>query len=139
MVRLALRTGRGVRRDSSFASPSARLPQDVYNGARCQVSNAVNDGLRAQGETRKKGSTYHSKSKEGIELDEAVEVAKDDRDREKLDVARVAHEQSHQLDHLGEAKHEDELCPERILSACELPVSGGPPARGEQEWIDDES
>lgn len=77
-------------------------------------------------------------SKERVKLDKTVEITKDNRHEEELDIARVAEEQAHQLDHFREAKHEAKLGPERILSKRGIPVLGGPPAREEQQRIDSE-
>lgn len=71
--------------------------------------------------------TYHVKSNKGIDLDEAVEVAKDDGDGQEQDVARVSQEESSKLYDLGETKYEDDLGPECILSARWVPVGGGLP------------
>lgn len=70
-------------------------------------------------------------SKERVKLDEAVEVTKDNRHRKELDVAGVAEEKAHELDHFREAKHEAKLGPERILTMRGIPVRSSPPARKE--------
>lgn len=57
-----------------------------------------------------------------------MEVSEDDRDRQEHYVARVLPEQANQLDHLGEAKHEDELGPERAPPRIRVPVLSCPPA-----------
>lgn len=80
--------------------------------------------------------TYHVKSDECIELNQAVEIAKDDGQGQEANVGGVAAEQAHELDDLGKGKHEDELGPECQQAAAKRPFSSGPPARGEQKRVD---
>lgn len=80
-------------------------------------------------------NTNHSKCEESIELDQAVEVAEDDRNWQEHNIDRVAAEQPHELDHFGEAEHEYELGPERISPALRGPALGCLPAQGQEEWI----
>lgn len=84
-------------------------------------------------------STYHIERKQCVQLDEPMEVAKYDRDRQVLEIARVTSKQSHKLDDLGEGKHEDELCPESMAPPSQLPIGRCPPKRGKEEWVDKES
>lgn len=85
----------------------------------------------------RKKKTHHVKSNEGIELDQTMEISKDDGDGNKDDIARVSQQKSHELDKLGEAKHEDELGPEGVVSVLDMPLSRRPPARGKQKRVDD--
>jgi hypothetical protein len=83
------------------------------------------------------GGTNHVKSKEGIELDEPVEISKDNGDGNKDDVAGVSQQKSHELDKLGEGEHEDELGPEGVESVAKIPLARRQPARGKQKRVDD--
>lgn len=67
-----------------------------------------------------------------------MKISKDDRHGNKDDIARVSQQKSHELDKLGEAKHEDELGPEGVVSVLNMPLSRRPPARGKQKRVDDE-
>lgn len=87
---------------------------------------------------KKKKKTHHVESKKGIELDQTMEISKDDGDGNKDDIARVSQQKSHELDELGEAKHEEELGPEGVVSVLDMPLSRRPPARGKQKRVDDE-
>lgn len=84
------------------------------------------------------GRTNHVKSKEGIELNEPVEITKDNGDGNKDDVAGVSQQKSHELDKLGEGEHEDELGPKGVESVAEIPLARRQPARGKQKRVDDE-
>lgn len=83
------------------------------------------------------GWTHHVKSNERIQLNQAVKVAKDNGHGHKDNVAGVAQQQAHELDKLGEAKHEDELGPKGIVSILDVPLGRRPPARGKQKRVDD--
>ena len=52
--------------------------------------------------------TYHSKSESCIQLDKAMEIAKNNRDGEEDKISRLPHKETNQLDNLGE-EHEREL------------------------------
>ena len=81
----------------------------------------------------------HVKCNEGVQLDQAMEVAENDGEREVDEIGRVAAEQSNKLDNLGEGKHEDELGPEGPKTSIDSPVGGGPPASSKEERVDGES
>lgn len=67
-----------------------------------------------------------------------MEVSEQNGHRQEDDVAGVSKKQSHKLDHLSEGKHEDELGPEGEATALHVPTRRSPPAREEEERIDDE-
>lgn len=67
-----------------------------------------------------------------------MEVTEDDRDREEHDVTRVPAEQANQFYYLGKTKHEGNFHPEQNVPIPGLPVFRTPPAREEQERINDE-
>lgn len=99
------------------------------------VSSAAPGGLsRLALETPRSLSesiTYHIKSHEGVELDEAMEVAKDDGHREEDDIAGVSAEKPNKLHNLCKGKHEDELGPEGVLPILQLPFACCPPTRSQ--------
>lgn len=80
---------------------------------------------------------YHIEGEESPKLDEAVKVAKGDGDREEHEVTGVPNEEANKLHHLGEAKHEGKLSPERILAACLIPPNGSLPASQQQKRVND--
>lgn len=82
--------------------------------------------------------THHLEGGQRVEFDQAVEPAKQDRRRKEHDVARVAPEQSHQLDCLGEAKYKDDLGPEGLLAADGVPLGGALPQRVDDEGVEKE-
>lgn len=53
--------------------------------------------------------TYHVERNESIELDEAVEIAKYNRQGKVYNVRGVASEEAHELHNFGKGKHENEL------------------------------
>lgn len=119
--------GAGARRCSSLVSPSALLPHDV-----CPVTVSV----AAREQEKKEKRTYHVKSNEGIQLDEAVKVSKDNGQRQVAYIRGIAAEEPHELDDLGKGKHEDELGPECVLAAAKIPPSCSPPAGSQQKRVD---
>lgn len=82
--------------------------------------------------------TYHIEGDEGIELDEAVEVSKGNRDGQEHDIARISYEESGKLHDFREAENEDNLSPEGILATRWVPIGGCLPERKDDEGIHNE-
>lgn len=80
--------------------------------------------------------SYHIKSRQGVELDETMEVTKTNGYWQEHDIARVAAKKPNEFHHLGEAKHEEKLCPKSVLPVCRRPPGGGPPTSNEQQRVE---
>jgi len=81
--------------------------------------------------------TYYFEREQGIELDEAVEVPKNDAHWKEHHVAGVPSKESDKFYDFCEAKHEDELCPEGIPAVLRFPIGGSPPTAQQEHWIND--
>lgn len=124
---LWLGRGFGCRRNWLCSSPSARLPHDV-----CLLVSVM---ARIEGSDRR--LSYVFERKERVELDQAMEIAKKDRNWQEDDVSGVLAEEAHKLDNLGEAKHEDDLGNQEGVAVGGRPLSRRPPARVEHEGVED--
>jgi hypothetical protein len=103
----------------TILTATPRCLGDVSDGSRCYVC------IKA----------YHVECDESIDLDEAMKVSKNDGKRQEDEIGGVPLEESHELDHLGKGKHEDELSPEGVLAACEIPVRSRPPAGRQKKGV----
>lgn len=83
-------------------------------------------------------AAYHVQSKEGVEFDEAMEVAEDDRQRQVHDIAWIASEKTPEFDDLGEAEYEDNLSNHQRLASCWVKICCCLPQRKWDEGIHDE-
>lgn len=83
-------------------------------------------------------TAYHIQSEESVELDEAVEVAEHNRERQVHDVAWVAPEETPELDYLGEAKHEDKLSNQERLPSGRVKIRCCLPQCERDERVHDE-
>jgi hypothetical protein len=79
---------------------------------------------------------YLLESKQSPQLDQAVEVAKQDGHGQEHDVTRVSAKQPNQFHYFGKAKHECDLRSQKEVPIPGLPVLRTPPAREEQEGVD---
>lgn len=86
VVRDIDRFGRRVRRRLSSLSPSARLPHEVCI--------SVNMGYQKDMVVPEGFDSYHLQCAKGVNLDQAMEVAEDNRHRKEDDVAWVLPEQA---------------------------------------------
>lgn len=96
-----------------------------------KMSSDVSSGSHYYVYTR----AYHVEGDERIDLDKAMEVSKNDGKGQEEEIGGVPLEESHELDHLGKGKHEDELSPEGVSAACEIPVRSRPPARRQKKGV----
>jgi hypothetical protein len=71
---------------------------------------------------------YLFKREEGIELDQAVKITKQDGYRQEHEVTRIFAKESKQFDYFGKTKHEYNLGREQKVAAPELPIFRTPPA-----------
>lgn len=124
---LWLGRGFGCNRNWLCSSPSARLPHDV-----CLL---VSVAARIEGSERR--LSYVFERKERVELDQAMKIAKEDRNWQEDDVSGVLAEEAHELDHLGEAEHEDDLGNQEGVAVGGRPLGRRPPARIEHERVED--
>ena len=67
-----------------------------------------------------------------------MKVAEDNGDRQEHNVTWVFTEQPDQFHHFGKTKHERNFRPKQDVAILEFPVLCAPPAREEQERIDQE-
>ena len=74
---------------------------------------------------------------ERIELDQAMEIAKDDRNGQVNDVPWVFAEEPHKLHHFGEAEHEDDLGSQESVAVGGRPLRRRSPARVDKEGVED--
>jgi hypothetical protein len=58
-----------------------------------------------------KEGPYLLERKKRIQLDQAVQVAKDDRHRQEHEVTRIPAEEANQFHHFGKTKHERDFRP----------------------------
>lgn len=65
--------------------------------------------------------------------------SENDGHRQENDVARVASEETHELDDFGEAKNEDDLSPQSLLAAVNVPLSSTLPQSKDDEGVEEES
>ena len=115
---LWLGRGFGCNRNWLCSSPSARLPHDV-----CLLVSVL---VRVEGSERR--LSYLFERKERVELDQAMEIAKEDRNWQVGNVSGVLAEEAHELHHLGEAEHEDDLGDQEGVAVGCRPLGGRTPA-----------
>lgn len=83
-------------------------------------------------------ATHHLEGRQSVDLYQSMAPAEDNGDGQENDVARVAAEETHELDNLGEAEDEDNLCPKSLLAALHVPVGGTLPESEDDEGVEDE-
>ena len=75
------------------------------------------------------------KSKQGIDLDETVEIAKEDGDRVEQEVLRMATPETEKLDDLGEEEYPGQLGNQGIEAGIGVPIGCAPPQREKNQGV----
>lgn len=83
------------------------------------------------------GQAYHIKSDQGIDLDEAMEVAKKDGDGIEHDVLGVATPKTNKLDDLGEGEHPYEFGNQGVVPGFRVPIGCAPPKGQQNQGVSD--